>query len=565
MATFKVPQTLPQDLLLISEFVNLPEEQKQKPAALEQEDDVASSGSENESEEEIEKDLTALPDDEEGDDKKPIPSDFSSSSETDSSISGTESEVEEQIQTVKPKAPVADFEDDEDPVSTTNTYPQTKNEVVDAAVTIPDLEQVEADEQLEKVGEIMSIVDNVVIIKGLASGYANRGSASALDSDTLLVFGDRKVMGYIYETFGPTSQPLYQVRFNQTFPLDSGKVQVGRDVFHVPRRSHFVFVNRLEHFKGSDASNVHDEEPADDELEFSDDEAEAAYRSRLKRKRAESRTRSVSSSRQSTPTPSQMRDQDMMTESILSKSAYDEHGPYDLDYGASSSRPAPKPYDDPYSDAYNTPKLKESIGTSDYQLRIEAEHTRPSASGSSGRGPSRSGDGRGRGRGRGRGKRGTNVMRGSFGREDHRVPSDNGLGNEEYDPRMPYESPPSPYLQEQNNYAFNSVASANTNPNATWGYPNQVFGQSQNQQSYMYPSPSYHAPHVQPSTFVQPHINPRFASAFGFQMAPNTSTFAQGSPGSIAPPPISTPSQGWADQWSVPVTDASTPKGEPPS
>jgi H/ACA ribonucleoprotein complex non-core subunit NAF1 len=36
--------------------------------------------------------------------------------------------------------------------------------------------------------------------------------------------------------------------------------------------------------KGSDASNVHDEEPADDELEFSDDEAEAAYRSHLKRK-----------------------------------------------------------------------------------------------------------------------------------------------------------------------------------------------------------------------------------------------------------------------------------------
>jgi H/ACA ribonucleoprotein complex non-core subunit NAF1 len=29
---------------------------------------------------------------------------------------------------------------------------------------------------------------------------------------------------------------------------------------------------------------VHDEEPADDDLEFSDDEAEAAHRSRLKRK-----------------------------------------------------------------------------------------------------------------------------------------------------------------------------------------------------------------------------------------------------------------------------------------
>jgi H/ACA ribonucleoprotein complex non-core subunit NAF1 len=31
---------------------------------------------------------------------------------------------------------------------------------------------------------------------------------------------------------------------------------------------------------------MHDEEPADDELEFSDDEAEAAYKSSLKRKYA---------------------------------------------------------------------------------------------------------------------------------------------------------------------------------------------------------------------------------------------------------------------------------------
>jgi H/ACA ribonucleoprotein complex non-core subunit NAF1 len=36
--------------------------------------------------------------------------------------------------------------------------------------------------------------------------------------------------------------------------------------------------------KGSDASNVYDEEPADHELEFSDDEAESAFKSSLKRK-----------------------------------------------------------------------------------------------------------------------------------------------------------------------------------------------------------------------------------------------------------------------------------------
>lgn len=89
----------------------------------------------------------------------------------------------------------------------------------------------------------------------------------------------------IYETFGPTTQPLYQVKFNtSTHPLDPARVRVGREVFHVPARSRFVFVNQIKAIKGSDASNVHDEEPAEDEVEFSDDEAEAAFKSRMKRK-----------------------------------------------------------------------------------------------------------------------------------------------------------------------------------------------------------------------------------------------------------------------------------------
>jgi H/ACA ribonucleoprotein complex non-core subunit NAF1 len=79
---------------------------------------------------------------------------------------------------------------------------------------------------------------------------------------------------------------MYQVKFSASYPLDQDKVQLSRSVFHVPQRSHFVSVNQIKRFRGSDASNMHDEEPADDELEFSDDEAEAAYKSSLKRKYA---------------------------------------------------------------------------------------------------------------------------------------------------------------------------------------------------------------------------------------------------------------------------------------
>jgi H/ACA ribonucleoprotein complex non-core subunit NAF1 len=51
------------------------------------------------------------------------------------------------------------------------------------------------DEVLEKVGEVMSVVGNVVIVKGRAA--TSGGSERALDSDTLLVFEDRKVLGYV--------------------------------------------------------------------------------------------------------------------------------------------------------------------------------------------------------------------------------------------------------------------------------------------------------------------------------------------------------------------------------
>lgn len=47
-------------------------------------------------------------------------------------------------------------------------------------------------------------------------------------------------------------------------------------------RSNFVFVSQLKALKGSDASNAHDEEPAEDEVEFSDDEAEREHKRNIK-------------------------------------------------------------------------------------------------------------------------------------------------------------------------------------------------------------------------------------------------------------------------------------------
>ncbi|KAG5637656.1 hypothetical protein H0H81_003733 [Sphagnurus paluster] len=355
MDAFKLPQNIPQDLLLIHDLIGVtaPPVRMIRPEKIADSDDcIDSSDSDNASEDEIAADLTALNDEDEllKTIAQPDSSSDSSScsdSDSDAGVSGPDDEK---------SSGALDLEDEEEsgPVPSSGTYFQTKNEVLEADVAIPDILEVGPEEVLEKVGEIMTIMGNTVIIMGIPSELANRGSERALDSDTLLVFKDRKVLGYVFETFGPTSQPLYQVKFNKEHPLDVEKVQISREVFHVPARSNFVFLSHLKELKGSDASNVHDEEPADNELEFSDDEAEAAYKSSLKRKRGESRAHSIAaSSRQSTPLPSLMHDQDMIETGNFSRNPYDEHGLYDVEFGAGPSRPAPIPYDDPYSDTYS--------------------------------------------------------------------------------------------------------------------------------------------------------------------------------------------------------------------
>lgn len=91
-------------------------------------------------------------------------------------------------------------------------------------------------------------------------------------------------LSQIWETFGPTAQPFYRVQFSEAYPLDSEKVRIAREVYHVPTRSKFISVSFLKQYRGSDASNAHDEEPAEEELEFSDDEAEREHKRGLKDK-----------------------------------------------------------------------------------------------------------------------------------------------------------------------------------------------------------------------------------------------------------------------------------------
>ncbi|THH06672.1 hypothetical protein EW145_g3926 [Phellinidium pouzarii] len=346
---FKVPSSIPQDLLLIQGLISVPDSGSTKVKAtynikesLESIDSSgASSDSETDSEEvDVVESLLSRPDEAEGTDVKPqSPSPSDSDSE---SVVGRQKTDEKRR---KPSNGAIGDSDDEDEgaVSAAGPILRTKNEIQETSFIAPDIVEVGIHEPMEKVGEILSVIDNVVVVKGLASQTENKASERALDAESLLVFENRRVLGYVHETFGPTHQPLYQVRFSTADAIDKELVTTSRAVFHVPPRSNFVFPGQLRRMKGSDASNVHDEEINEDDIEFSDDEAEAAYKRQRRAQREGYRESSVTS-RFSTPTPSQMHDYDLVEDSFYSTSPYDEYGPYDTDALPGPSRPTPLPH-----------------------------------------------------------------------------------------------------------------------------------------------------------------------------------------------------------------------------
>lgn len=151
---------------------------------------------------------------------------------------------------------------------------KTKNELPDIAPpTVPDI-VVTAAMPLSLLGTIEAIVDTLVLIKASVSG-----AHQVLNEGSLLVLADRSIFGVVADTLGRVEAPLYTVRF--AAPADI-PAPVGTDVFYVPQHSDYVFTQALHGLKGSDASNIFDEEVADGEREFSDDEAEAEHKRQRK-------------------------------------------------------------------------------------------------------------------------------------------------------------------------------------------------------------------------------------------------------------------------------------------
>jgi len=220
-------------------------------------------------------------------------------------------------------SPAMDIDLEEDQPLTPAAYIPTAHELPTTTVPIPILPDPSTlpPDPLEHIGEIATVLPDSIIVRGVGPSGVGHLSArerrhAALDEGSLLLFDDRTVLGYVWETFGPTALPHYVVRINRggnsignkslvsrsgsphldlvpstseaTSSIsespprpdnpDHAKFLVARSVYHIRSLSNFVYPSALARLKGSDASNFFDEEPADQDLEFSDDEAEATHK-----------------------------------------------------------------------------------------------------------------------------------------------------------------------------------------------------------------------------------------------------------------------------------------------
>ena len=159
---------------------------------------------------------------------------------------------------------------------------RTKNELPEDAVEVvkPNVILTEAD-KLQELGDVQSVVDKVVLIKAKTSG-----EYQVLNEGSVVALANRSVIGVVSDLLGRVQSPLYTVRFKSKEEVQQYGVGVGTKIFYSPRYSSYVFTKALKAQRGSDASNIHDEEVSEHEVEFSDDEAEAEYKRKLKEKRS---------------------------------------------------------------------------------------------------------------------------------------------------------------------------------------------------------------------------------------------------------------------------------------
>jgi rRNA processing protein Gar1 len=125
------------------------------------------------------------------------------------------------------------------------------------------------------IGTVSAIVGSTVVIEGVDT------TEEVLDIDTVLLTSERAVIGRIFDTFGPVIKPFYTILFNNADEIKKTEVKVGINVLTIKPLSKVCLIKNINQ-KGTDASNLYDEEVTDNEMEFSDDEKEMQFKTKKK-------------------------------------------------------------------------------------------------------------------------------------------------------------------------------------------------------------------------------------------------------------------------------------------
>ena len=332
---------------------------------------------------------------------------------------------------------------------------RTKNEMPDEVLPKPDV-TITDDMKIVELGVIQHIIDTTIVIKA-----ATPGEHQVIDTGSVLCTASRAVLGALADVLGKVQEPLYTVRFADPSEIAALGLEVGTQVFYVADHANYVFTAAIKNMKGSDASNLHDEEVGEDEAEFSDDEKEAEYKRMLKQKRRE-----------------------RQAERGGRGGAAGQRGPHPLrnEVGGGSGGGGALNYDDedgPYKPLARPP----GFGSGGFVEAAE-EPLPGSHRGRGGRGGPRGGRGQQRGRGRGRGGGGG----GGGGREGYSMPPQGQYpAPQQYPPHQQYQQPQQPQFQHpQQPPQFQPPAAFN------FGAPplNQAFGQVQQPQAPQWGQPT---------------------------------------------------------------------------
>ncbi|KAI1749972.1 Gar1/Naf1 RNA binding region-domain-containing protein [Xylaria castorea] len=156
---------------------------------------------------------------------------------------------------------------------------RTKNEQPDTIIPRPDVD-IKPEMDIVELGTIEHFVGNTAVIKANTTG-----EYQVLDTGSVLCLGDRTVIAALADVIAAVREPRYTAGFASEEEIKSFGLETGTKIFYPPALANLGLTQMLKANRGTDASNWHDEEVADDEIEFSDDEKEAEHKRQLKAKK----------------------------------------------------------------------------------------------------------------------------------------------------------------------------------------------------------------------------------------------------------------------------------------